>query len=62
MADIQQRHQLVMKQLSEQHISNQSELDATQLKSQLATQQVSLLYVQSSNRANTNTVLLCLHG
>ena len=41
MADIQQRHQLAMKQLTEQHTPNQSERDITQFKSQLATQQVS---------------------
>jgi len=43
MADIQQKYQLAMKQLTEQHKSNQSESHITQLKSQLATQQVSLL-------------------
>ena len=41
MADIQQRHQLAMKQLTEQHTPHQSERDITQFKSQLATQQVS---------------------
>ena len=43
MADIQQKHQLAMKQLTDQHTSGQSELHITQFKSQLATQQVSLL-------------------
>lgn len=39
-----QHKQVAMKQLTEQHTSHQPESDITQLKSQLATQQVSLLY------------------
>ena len=42
MADIQQRHLLAMKQLTEQHTPHQSEQDISQFKSQLATQQVSV--------------------
>ena len=45
MADIQQKHQLAVKQLTDQHTSSQSESSITQLKSQLATQQVSVFAI-----------------
>ena len=41
-SDIQQKHQLAMKQLMEECTSRQSESHIAQLKSQLATQQVSI--------------------